>query len=186
MPNEPRPIELAAVKKAFTADGGHRSAAPAETWDRFAHHLSPITGIVSTLLRVGNTPDDIAPVYASAYHRGGATDLKNLKGALRFRGAGKGMTDIQARVSGLCEAIERYSAIYRGDGEPSFRSRLAELGDAAVHPDALQLFSRTQFDNREAWNSANTDPAYWMPEPFDESIAVDWTPVWSLTHSAVR
>ena len=54
------------------------------------------------------------------------------------------MTDTQARASGLCEAIERYSAVFQGD-EPRIRSSGRALGDDAVHPARCMLFSAAQY-----------------------------------------
>jgi ribosomal protein S12 methylthiotransferase accessory factor YcaO len=51
--------------------------------------------------------------------------LKNLRG----RSGGKGMTDVQARASAVCEAIERYSGVFRGE-EISRRASYRELVEA--------------------------------------------------------
>lgn len=60
-----------------------------------------------------------------------------------------------------------------------------EFGDAALAPNDLLCFSEEQFRNRGAWNR-RCKPIERIPEPFDVRAGIEWTPVWSLTHSAVR
>jgi ribosomal protein S12 methylthiotransferase accessory factor len=103
---------------------------------------------------------------------------------LRSSNAGKGITDAQARAGALCEALERYSGVFRG-AEPRRRARLADLGDAAIHPNACLLFSDRQYRERDTWNAAGH--AYdVIPLPFDPAAEIEWTPVWSLSRQAVR
>jgi ribosomal protein S12 methylthiotransferase accessory factor len=46
----------------------------------------------------------------------------------------------------------------------------------------LLYFSNTQYANREELNAQGSAAAYrWIPNRFDVSQAIDWTPVWSLT-----
>lgn len=84
----------------------------------------------------------------------------------------------------MCEALERYSGVFRGD-EPRVRARLADLGTAALHPNACMLYSDQQYRDRDAWNARKSQ---WneVPEPFDPDAIVEWTPVWSMTRQAVR
>ena len=49
----PLDVNLESRLKAFTRDGGHRVVPPEVTLQRFEHHVSPITGAVSMLRRVG-------------------------------------------------------------------------------------------------------------------------------------
>jgi ribosomal protein S12 methylthiotransferase accessory factor len=107
-----------------------------------------------------------------------------LRNGLRSSTCGKGTTDAQARASALGEALERYSAVYRGD-EPRRRARLADLGDAAIHPNACMHFSDRQYRDRDDWN-ARGHAFDEVPLPFDTDAEIEWTPVWSLTRQAVR
>ncbi|MEQ9484225.1 MAG: YcaO-like family protein [Coleofasciculus sp. F4-SAH-05] len=46
----------------------------------------------------------------------------------------------------------------------------------------LQLhFSQAQYDSRQDWNAKTKALMRKVPEPFDETEEIDWTPVWSLT-----
>ncbi|MGH6896613.1 MAG: TOMM precursor leader peptide-binding protein [Geminicoccaceae bacterium] len=180
-----RPIELVASPKHYRADGGHRVCPPEETLDRLNRFVSPITGIV---------PGIEKSRCAAGIHVYGALQTMGMPLGSprhnRFLGrpdgaAGKGQTDIQARVSCLAEAIERYSCGFFGDG-PRRLARLDELGPAAIHPQDILLFSVRQYQGREANNKVRGAGVNWIPEPFDPARQVEWTPVWSLTERRTR
>jgi ribosomal protein S12 methylthiotransferase accessory factor len=195
-----RPPVLESRKKVFTADGGHRIATPAETLERYGHHVSPITGAVPVLERAaaltaphlmehgGSDVDDrngILHVYvagnnvARAHH-----DLAHLRSDLRALSAGKGTSDVQARASALCEGLERYSGVFRGD-EPRHRARQRDLGQAAIPFGDCLLFSDRQYRERDRCNATGSRFGF-IPMPFDPETEVEWSPVWSLTRSEVR
>jgi bacteriocin biosynthesis cyclodehydratase domain-containing protein len=118
----PHELVLTSQSKTFTQDGGHRVVSPEATLQRYGRHVSPITGAVSMLERVGITGDGAMHVYLAGTnlarrHR----NLDHLRGDLRNMSSGKGVSDVQARASGLCEELERYSGVYRGD-EPRRRA----------------------------------------------------------------
>ena len=183
--HEAEPLLLQSRKKAFTADGGHRVSAPEETLKRLEHHVSPITGAVSVLQAAPALKDGPVHVYSAGHNWGRpGNDLPRLRESLRSRSGGKGLSDAQARTSALCEAIERYAALYRGD-EPVVKATLAQLGPVAVHPNECQLFSAAQYRQREALN-AGASPFHWIPQVFDPCREVDWAPACSLTAETVR
>ncbi len=188
-----RPPVLEHRPKLFTADGGHRVVLPEETLARYGHHVSAITGAVAMLERVTlpstpqstHTGDGVLHVYiagnnmARPHH-----NLAELRGDLRNMSAGKGTSDVQARASGLCEGLERYSGVFRGD-EPRRRARLRDLGDAAISLGDCLLFSERQYREREARNAHGSRFSF-IPVPFDPEAEIDWSPVWSLTRGDVR
>jgi ribosomal protein S12 methylthiotransferase accessory factor len=179
------PVVLESRKKAFTTDGGYRTTSPEETLNRLKRHVSSITGAVSVLEPAVATKDTPLHLYSAGHNQGRpGIDLPGLRNTLRSRSGGKGVTDVQARASALCEAIERFSALYRGD-EPVVKATLAQLGAASVHPNDCQLFSESQFRQREAFN-AGASPFHWVPLPFDATREVEWTPAWSLSTDAFR
>ncbi len=180
-----RPLILQGRPKTFTKDGGHRVVPPEVTLERYGRHISPITGAVSMLERVGFSNDGAMHVYLAGTnlarrHR----SLDHLRGDLRNMSSGKGVSDIQARASGLCEGLERYSGVFRGD-EPRRRARLRDLGSAALHPNECMLFSERQYREREAWNARKSTYNY-VPLPLDPDEEIEWTQVWSLTCSQPR
>ena len=185
---DPRPVHPRSQPKSFTADGGHRTHAPEATLARYAHQVSPITGIVSTLHSAGFVDASIAPVYMSDQNTAMMSDaLSSSFLSQRFRGrcSGKGKTDLQARASALCEAIERHSGVFQGD-EVRLRASYQELGARAIHPNACMAFSESQYATREAWNVTQQKINHLVPAPFDEHAVIEWSPLWSLTHETFK
>jgi oxazoline/thiazoline synthase len=184
--SKPVSIILGHRKKTFTADGGHRCVTPEETFKRYQHHISPITGIVRELGKLSHGQNSLTSVYSAKHHFVSTIDdLSGLKQNLGGRSAGKGRTEAQAKASGLCEAIERYSGIFQGN-EFSLKGSYETMGDRAIHPNACMQFSPAQYRNREQWNAACTSFFQRVPEPFDEAREIQWTPVWSLTHRSFK
>ena len=175
------PVILGSRQKKFTSDGGHRSIPPEETLRRYQHYISPISGVVRSLEKLSSDCNGLAHVYAAKHHWASVfDDLDNLQKNISGRSSGKGKTEVQARASGFCEAIERYSGVFQGD-EARIKSSYQTLGDRAIHPNACMNFSQAQYDNRAIWNAQRTDLFQKVPEPFDEAREIEWTPVWSLT-----
>ncbi len=177
--NQPLPVILGHRKKAFTTDGGHRCCSPQETLRKYQHHLSPITGIVRELNKISG--NGLTHTYIAKHHSLSIFDnLENLRQNISGRSSGKGKTDIQAKISGFCEAIERYSGIFQGY-EIRQKSSYLQMGEKAIHPNTCMNFSPQQYENREQWNLENKSWFQRVPEPFDVEREIDWTPVWSLT-----
>ncbi|HSD82862.1 MAG TPA: TOMM precursor leader peptide-binding protein, partial [Anaerolineae bacterium] len=178
-----KPIQLESRPKRFTSEAGHRSAIPDETFARYAHHISPITGVVSWLGDSSGEVNGLAYSYSAGHNFAMVQDnLYWLQNNLRSRTGGKGATEIQAKVSAMCEAIERYSAVYRGD-ELTVRGSYQALAPKGVSLPACLCFSDKQYAQRQLWNNQLTDsPFHIVPNPFNEMQEMDWSPVWSLTH----
>ena len=180
----PLPVVLGHRQKTFTADGGHRICSPEETLRKYWHHLSPLTGVVRELTKVPGHP--LNHTYVARHHFVSMfDDLDNLRKNLSGRSAGKGRTDSQARASGFCEAIERYSGVFQGD-ELRERGSFLGMGDRAIHPNDCMNFSEHQYKTREEWNAQCHGWFQKVPEPFDQEREIDWTPVWSLTHQTFK
>jgi ribosomal protein S12 methylthiotransferase accessory factor len=165
----PDPVLLGPTRKVFVDDGGHRVVHPERTVARYGRHVSPVTGIISSLEPIG-WPGTPLHVYRAG------PDPKS---------SGKGATDIQARASGLCEAIERYSGVFCGD-EPRRSASMTDLGADAIHPNDCMRFSQHQYEHRSTTNRRTTNVRLTVPEPFDPGERIEWTPVWSLTREQVR
>ena len=176
---QPLPVVLGHRQKNFTADGGHRYCSPQETLSKYQHHLSPITGVVRELTKLPG--HHLNHTYIAKHHCVTIfDDFDNLRKNLGGRSAGKGRTDIQARASGFCEAIERYSGVFQGDEIRTLAS-FQKLGEQAIHPNTCMNFSQHQYDTRAEWNAQCEGWFQKVPESFDEEREIDWTPVWSLT-----
>ena len=104
--------------------------------------------------------------------------------AISAKVCGSGVSAAKAKVSCLCEALERQSGIFRGD-ELRRIARYSEIAEEAIHPDALTLFSERQYSSREQWNQR--EGRYnWVPERFDPARSIEWSPVWSLTQGKTK
>jgi len=184
--NQSGPLILQSQPKSFTQDGGHRSFSPTETLSQFAHHISPITGIISVLQQTSTWNDNqLIPSYVTSYNFDYVNqDLYSLHESLRSGAYGKGKQPTQAKVSALCESIERYSGVFHGD-EAQIQTTFKDLQSIAIHPNACMLFSEQQFANREQ-NNPNGFGFKWVPEPFNETQKIAWSPVWSLTYQEFR
>jgi ribosomal protein S12 methylthiotransferase accessory factor len=182
---EPRPIEIRSVRKNFVADGGHRALSPAQTLQKYDHHISPITGIAKGLYRVTDPDNSTVNVYITGNNMAVRhNSFDRLRKNVRSACCGKGITDAQARASALCEAIERYSGVFRGE-EIRRRGSFRSLGDPAIDPRSCMLFSERQYRERDRWN-AHDRRLDMIPLPFDEEAALEWAPVWSLTQKRFR
>ncbi len=197
------PITLKTSRKRFTTDGGHRIVSPEQTLASYAQHISPITGAVNQLERISADKNGVVNVYVAGHNlrlqkwTGSpsvnsrrfeqvkeSTGLDFLREVLRDKSAGKGVSDSQARASGLCEALERYSGVFQGD-ESIRKATYKELGAAAIHPNVCMLYSEEQYRNWQRW----TDPSsgfQFVPQPLDQDARVDWTPVWSLSEKTFK
>lgn len=178
------PVRLNAVRRSTRSDGGYRCCTPQETYERYRHLVSPVTGTVTHL---GPMPGRHGPeraVYTCGYLVCPADS--NLRSNVFDKAcAGKGRSEEQARASALCEALERASSVLQGD-EARVRSSQEELGASAVGPDVLQLFSERQLSRRDALNAPGGDVYRQVPAPFDARADIDWTPGWSLSAGVRR
>ncbi len=187
--SDPEPPSFTSRKKRYRLDGGHRIFSPEVTLERHSHLISRITGVVSPLVsmttaslqKVNATGPTFMRTYGASHASiGKVRRLEDVKKGIRSgASAGKGLTDIQAKTSCLCEAIERVSGIYRGT-EPKRRARYEEIKEKGFHPHGLLQYSEKQYGERERWSEFNC-PFTTVPLPFDETLEIDWSPVWSVT-----
>jgi len=179
------PLALAKCPKIYTADGGHRAFSPEETLKRYGHLVSPLCGAVTLLEPYLGADNDVMHVFFSGNNVArGPRNLMHLRTDLRSSSCGKGTNAAQAKVSALCEGLERYCGLFHGD-EPRREARFDELDGAAIHPNDCMLFSEKQYAGRET-QSCCSAIYHWVPRRFDPSQRISWTPVWSLTRQSVR
>ncbi|MFE0136327.1 TOMM precursor leader peptide-binding protein [Streptomyces sp. NPDC059037] len=171
-------------KAADGTGGGHRALTAGQMLERHGSLIGPVTGIVKEVRRAEGTPS-FAEAYVSGQNLAMESgSLAQMRAGLRSLSGGKGLTATEAKVSALCEAVERYSGTRRGD-EPVVRDSYRSLGPQALHPNACQLYHDRQFRDRDRWN-AECSPFSYVPERFDETCPVGWTPVWSLASGTHR
>lgn len=180
---EPRRVELTPTPRRAWNDGGVRTCTPEVTYERLKKHVSPISGVVRTLEPTGRGRENGLTFSFAAGHNFAlmSKDLRFFLQNLRGRSGGKGVTEAQAKVSAICEAIERYSGVYR-EGETVERvAAYDDLAGEAIHPNELMCFSDAQYAGRAAWNERHESGFHKVPERFDPARPVHWTPAWSLT-----
>jgi bacteriocin biosynthesis cyclodehydratase domain-containing protein len=163
-----------------STDNGSRTEPPEITFERFRHHISPITGIVRGIYPSSLHATGPVRTYTAGHNFAMKSDsLYFLKSGLRTLSSGKGKSDAQARTSALCEALERYSGVFQND-EERITGSFRELHDEAIHPNACMLFSETQYHEREASLSRGSLFQN-VPREFDESAQIEWSPVYSYS-----
>jgi oxazoline/thiazoline synthase len=174
-----RPVALSESPIKYTRDGGYRSCTPEETWEKQKRLVSPITGVIASIGPLKRNNHPLRPVYGASYFVHPPVEEVTASESFTNHSFGKGHTPAQARASALCEAIERYCAMYQGD-EPVVRGTYHELRDRAVDPRDLLNLSETQYRERDKWE--RLCPRHPIPLPFNPSMTINWTLAWSLTH----
>ena len=166
-------------------DGREHTEHPDAVFDRYAHMVSPVTGVVSAVVPSPWNSQSPLRSYTAGHNSALASDTLQITGdSLRMHSSGKGRSEGQARTSALCEALERASGVYTGD-EPSVHDTLTGLGDSAVNPRDCMLFSDRQYQERDRW-LASGNGFQVVPWPFEPDIPLEWSPVWSLTQARIR
>jgi bacteriocin biosynthesis cyclodehydratase domain-containing protein len=178
-------FDLHPTQRLALSSSGFRSVEPDETLRRLSPLISPLTGVIRHVRKVPVEGAEIAHVYTANHaHCFNAASVKTLRADRRDHSGGKGMTDQEARVSAICESVERFSSVYRG-GEPSQMARLSELGSQAIHPNDLLLFSDAQFKGRGAWNEQDPSGFQWVPDPYQDE-PIEWSRAQSLATGEIR
>jgi ribosomal protein S12 methylthiotransferase accessory factor len=179
---QPTPIELGPGLKLMITSGGYRTVSSRATVARFRKHVSPLTGVVKKLERIEADLPMNTNFFAGHNFSGPALTVDALREGLTGGSFGKGSTAEQAEASALMEAIERYSGIFQGDEIRTTR-RFTDFGaDEAIHPESVLLFSDAQYTSPEA----EPDGSHPVPERFDPSAKIEWSPVWSLRDQRFR
>ncbi|HSM61122.1 MAG TPA: TOMM precursor leader peptide-binding protein, partial [Longimicrobiales bacterium] len=178
-------VRIGSRMKQAGSGGGFRTVTPDETWRRVRPFVDRVTGVVRAVRRIPAAECPAVHVYSASHaHHYGRARVRDLREETRDHSGGKGWTDLDARVSAVCESLERFSSVHRG-GEPVRRSRLAELGTDAIPPNDLLHFSDRQLQGREAWNQGRGRDFQRIPEPYDGQ-PIEWSPTRSLVTDRVR
>jgi ribosomal protein S12 methylthiotransferase accessory factor len=181
------PITLQPHPVDHSADGGYRIEAPEVTLQRLRRHISPITGVVTWLVELSQDASGLVHSFSAGHNYAiGPNTPHWLTQSIRTRTGGKGTTAVQASVGAVCEAIERYCGVWRGD-EFVLRATFRSIADSAIHPHRCLGFSDRQYDHRDELNhSSREGPFHLIPQRFSEDDEIDWVPLWSLSANQVR
>ncbi len=179
------PVELQSRRKRFTTDGGHRILTPDQTVAKYEKHVSHLTGVVNALNEIAQEDNGLIHGFGCGVNiKGQPEDYAHLRGLLDGGDGGKGASRIQAKASGLCESIERYSGSFHGD-ELRIEATYQDIRDQAIHPYRLLNFSEAQYVTAHDFNKTVSGYNF-VPPRFNEDEVVEWTPVWSLTQKAFK
>ncbi|MEM7120320.1 MAG: TOMM precursor leader peptide-binding protein [Pseudomonadota bacterium] len=154
------------------ANGGHRVCPSEETVARLSPLVSPITGVIPPISDNAVGPFSVAKCKQVTPWRPNSWQRR---GDLSLGAGGKGPSSAQARAGCMAEAVERYCGTFQGD-EPRISGTLDDLAPIAIHPNSVMGFSDRQYANR----ATGRQKGFPVPKPFDASMELDWTPVWSL------
>ncbi|MEL6923963.1 MAG: TOMM precursor leader peptide-binding protein [Bacteroidota bacterium] len=176
------PVQLDSSQKTEVWDGGNRNTTPAVTYEKFKHHISPVTGVVEYLRPAfhSNQQDMYSYVAGNNFALESFQSAHKLRQNIRSMSGGKGNSEAQARTSALCEALERYSGLYQGEEPIRSAVSFREISDDAIHPNRCMQFSEQQYQQRDWWLQKGSHFNY-VPIPFQEDEKIDWAPVWSMT-----
>ena len=181
----PAPIELNSTSQNLTLIGGYRTVSPEETFERFKHHISSLTGVVPYVKPYYPLPGTPVFNFLSGKNmalRSNSMFWMNLH--LRSANGGKGKSEIQAKTGALCESIERYCMTYQ-DRTFGITGTLAEI-ENAIHPNDCQLYSEQQYKERTQLNAQATKFYSLIPVPFNPDLEMEWTPVYSLSQNTFK
>jgi ribosomal protein S12 methylthiotransferase accessory factor len=177
------PIKLGPGSKLIVTSGGYRTVSSRTTVARFKRHVSPLTGVVKRLDRIEADLPMNTNFFAQHSFSAPAQNVDQLRAGLTGGSFGKGSTAEQGEASALMEAIERYSGIFQGD-EIRTTKRFTDFAEGkAIKPNDILLFSDAQYLARHSHNHDETQPT---PDPFDPSVKIEWSPVFSLRDNCFR
>ncbi len=175
-----QPIKLSDCASQYEQDGGSRNISPEQTVARLKQLISPISGVITHLQALNNTPEKPIEIYSSAFFKCPAKPLQEAFQDMNMVQTclGKGVSHTQSQASALSEAIERYAAIYRGD-EPTITARRSELNQRSYCFQQLSPFSDSQYESFKHATYPNFEFRHNAIPYQDEKI--NWIPGWSLS-----
>ena len=175
----PTPIRLHVGGTPVVTSKGYRTLTPSATLANWRKQISPLTGVVLRLERIG---DDLPAnaTYLAAHNFSPRPETADvLKAGLTKNSFGAGTTPEEAEANALLKGIERVSGIFQGDETRMMRRFVDFAPGEAILPTEIMLFSDAQYQQAGVRpNGADERPD--VPRPFDRSAEFEWSPVWSL------
>ena len=185
LPMPAAPDLSAADTPVVSRDGGEHREPPETTFSRYAHHLSAVTGLVSSIQpSPWNEAGPLRSFMAGHNHALSTDTFADTASTLRSWSSGKGRSAAQARTSALCEALERLSGVWTNE-EPRLAASFHQLGERAIDPRTCLQFSDRQYEDRDRWLGLGQQFQV-VPKRFRPDAVIDWSPVWSVTEGRIR
>ncbi|HXD13528.1 MAG TPA: TOMM precursor leader peptide-binding protein [Xanthobacteraceae bacterium] len=175
----PIPIRLHVGGTPVVTGKGYRTLTPSATLAHWRKHVSPLTGVVSRLERIGGDLPANATYLAAHNFSPRPETVDALRAGLTKNSFGAGTTAEEAEANALLKGLERVSGIFQSD-EIRITRRFVDFAPGeAILPTDITLFSDAQCQQasiRANGADARSDVAH----PFDRSAPFEWSPVWSL------
>ncbi|MBU2704455.1 YcaO-like family protein [Zooshikella marina] len=173
-------IKLQSCKVYFEKDGGSRTVSSKETLNKLMKVVSPITGLITHIEDISPNSEQPIRIFRTGFFKKPALCESVMLDQDDFVQIclGKGISIEQAKVSGLCEALERSAALYQGN-EPKIFAKPAQLEKRYYTYQQLAPYSEDQY-------AQFVDPHY--PKMLQKhrvklynNSTIHWLPTWSLT-----
>jgi len=175
----PTPIRLHVGGTPIVTSKGYWTLTPSAGLAQWRKQISPLTGVVSRLERIGDDLPVNATYFATHNFSPRPETVDALKAGLTTNSFGAGTTPEEAEASALLKGIERVCGIFQGDEIRTLRGFADFAPGEAIRPAEIMLFSDAQY--RQASIRPNrADARSNVPDRFDLSAQFEWSPVWSL------
>ncbi|KSV64629.1 hypothetical protein N182_36435 [Sinorhizobium sp. GL2] len=180
----PQVIEPIGQAKANWTSGGMRVKSSSETLRVLRGLVSPLTGVVTSVTKLGDQigSGDLHAYIATHPWNPRISTTDDLRKSLRHKSSGKGVDETQAEVSAIAEAVERYCGVFRGD-EIRHTALLSPIDNRYIHPNSVALFSDRQHENH---TDVDASGANWTPLAIPPEETIEWSPLWSLNGSQFK
>ncbi|WP_215240342.1 YcaO-like family protein [Dyadobacter helix] len=99
----------------------------------------------------------------------------------RTRASGNGLTREESEAKAFCETLERYSQGFREYEDGYIIDTYKNLGNEAIHPNDILLFSPDQYRLKMARNQMNVPLL-----PFDENMPISWSDIHDISGTVSR
>ncbi len=143
----------------------------------FRRLVSPVTGVARDLRLLGATGGAFAAVVRHRFFDR-PDSLDGLMLNEQHVAGGKGWSPEEAARSAVFEAVERISGCYRSL-IPTREATAADLGDEALLPSAIDLFSASQ---RACPSEPGPPTPLTVPHDLDVHARTRWVRAWPLAH----
>lgn len=174
----PTRVDLAAGERF--QDGGSRTRTTAQTYQLVAPEVSRYLGVVSRLEPLGGPDTNLMFSFRAGHHFPVGPPVRSLRDNLRGHSGGTGRTEVQARVSSIAEAVERYCGVWRDD-RPTQQARAGQLDPRlSVALSELLQYSDRQYAGRSETNATASHFNH-VPRPSTSDTMMAWTTGWSVT-----
>lgn len=197
-------VNLMTRQHHIDQDGGLRQNSREQTLEKITPAISPLCGIISHLSDITDSihtePDTAMPnsvqqtapeatarhattqplrIFRAAYFQQSVVQKKITADTFVELSLGKGVSEAQARVSALGEAIERQAAQYQGDEGFVFSTQKA-LNEKSYSNRDLSPFSDRQYQHFAQRSGTSLEQPQWL-KPSHKDTPLHWAKGWSLS-----